>query len=341
MIDALPARPYAATFCESFFDHLQNSMRLELLDDAGSTLSIQGDDRFELSVVADSWTPSAPHRCRLKLKAGDANLGVQYDAQADEPYSLEPGQTWQRCIVKVPEMGRFTDCDLAEYFSEFTPTLFLTDGSAVFGRQVYLCRPPDQTLPKELCMTAKWSEVDCDITVEDGQAPGDKCSVLDATAKLLPKLLAQGTVVFYDHHSGEIADYVAFEPESDRLRVHLIHCKASSKEKAGARQKDAFEVLGQARKSVRWMHKRDLFDIVRTRMVSAPDRMLHGSLEDFDRLVSTQTPQIAAYTVHVVQPGFDMSKIQKRRDKSIRLMILSLYDELASQEGVAFRITGS
>lgn len=340
-IKELSVRPYVATFCETFFDHLQNGLSLELEDHAGVSLAIQGDKPFELSVVRHSWRRSAPHKCRLILQAGDVEVAVQYDASADEPYRFQPGPTWRRCLVKVPEKGRFSDHSLAQYFSEFTPILFLTDGSAVLGNQAYLSRPRQDTLPADLCTPVNWSELGCDISVEDRQLPAGRCSVLDATATLLRRQLGEGAVVFKDHGVGEIADYVVFEPASDGLRVHLFHCKASSSDKAGARQADAFEVLGQARKCARWLYKGHLFREVRTRIVSAPDRIAQGCIEDFDRAASTCTPQTAKYIVHVVQPGFLISKIRTWWDSSIRLMIVSLRDELASREGVSLHVIGS
>ncbi len=340
-ITALPARPYAATLSEDFFEHLQRELRMELRDRAGRTTTVQGDPQFELSVGSGSWTKSTPDKCRLTLKAGNVSLGVQYDARTDPPYSLQPGQAWERCTVKVREKGRFPPYDLADYFALFTPVLFLTDGSAVIGTDMYRDSPSDRVLPTELCKTVDWSALRCDITVEEGQASPGKCSVLQATAKLLPQLLGEGTIIFYDHHAGEIADYVAFEPQPDRLHVHLIHCKASHKSAPGARQQDAFELLGQARKCTRWIRRSDLLDIVKNRMGSAPARILQGSLPAFEHMVATKSRGTAAYTVHIVQPGFDIAKIQGFWDESIRLMILSLYEELVGQEDVTLRVIGS
>jgi hypothetical protein len=122
------------------------------------------------------------------------------------------------------------------------------------------------------------------------------------------------------------------------LRVHLIHCKASNDAKPGARQKDAYDVLGQARKCTRWMRRSDLFNTVKERL--AEEKVVQGTVEDFEKLVARCSPQTARYSVHLVQPGFNFEKIQKWHDPSIRLMLLSLYDDLAS-DGVDLHIVGS
>ena len=108
--------------------------------------------------------------------------------------------------------------------------------------------------------------------------------------------------------------------------------------KPGARQGDAYEVLGQARKCVRWLRRSTLFDIIRDRLTE--EKLVQGSVEDFERLVKRCSPQTARYTVHVVQPGFDIEKIRQWSDESIRLMFLSLYDNLRS-DGVDFHVIGS
>ena len=121
-------------------------------------------------------------------------------------------------------------------------------------------------------------------------------------------------------------------------RIHLAHCKASETKTPGARQKDAYEVLGQARKCIRWLYKRDLFEIMKARMSDV--KRIQGTIDDFERLVDGYTPQTSLYAVHVVQPGFDIPQIQRWHDPSIRVMFLSVYDDLRNL-GVEFHIFGS
>jgi len=348
LTDILPAKPYAAEFQESFYDHLQSGLRLEVEDKSGETHIIEGKVQFELLVVREDWDSTVPNRCYLKLIAQDVQVIIRYDAQTPELFRCELQPPYLSCLVKVPEKGRFRDYSLDVYLSQFPPKLFLTDGSAIVGKYLYRYQPPVYDVPERVFSVVDWDSLDCEITVEDIDLIEEghrkrlrskqKCSVLETTAKILPDLFSDGTFIFTDHRTGEIADFVALEPERDTLRLHFIHCKASGEKNPGARQEDAYEVLGQARKCARWMRRGDLFDTMKQRLTE--ERLIQGSVKDFDQLVTRCSPQTASYSVHLVQPGFKIQKIQEWHDPSIRLMFLSLYDELQS-DGIDLKIIGS
>jgi hypothetical protein len=58
--------------------------------------------------------------------------------------------------------------------------------------------------------------------------------------------------VYYDHGTGEVADFIAVTEQDDLVQVELFHCKAAGGDGAGDRVGDAYEVCGQAVKSVIW-----------------------------------------------------------------------------------------
>lgn len=49
-------------------------------------------------------------------------------------------------------------------------------------------------------------------------------------------------MVFHDHATGEIADYVCLWEDGQDIVVELYHCKSSSEEKPGHRVKDVYDV---------------------------------------------------------------------------------------------------
>jgi hypothetical protein len=354
----LPAPAYAAEFHHKFYDHLGEGMRIELKELGRGFAPVEIREEQKLDVVQDG------DETYLILTLGDTDLKIRYDLRAGQPYAYEPEFPGQECLVKVPEAGRMRDASLGGYLLEFPPTLFLVNGGALVGRYYYAYQAPDYNLPSRLFSAEDWGALNCNIKVEDRDMIWDeerrkemeaagKLGVLRATGEILKGRFSEkrGAFVFCDHRSGEIADYVAFETEIDRsqrkqLRIHLYHCKASGSENPGARQSDAHEVLGQVRKCVRWLHKSDLFDIVRDRLAEfvakgeAEKRLTYGSIEDLDRLLEGHYPRTALYTVHAVQPGFSIERIQRWHDPSLRVMFLSLYDELQGL-GVDFRVMGS
>jgi len=348
VVDSLTAPPYAAEFQEGFYDQLEQGLRLEVKDVDGITHSFEGKERFELLADKKGWDDTTPHKCRLTLTVGDLAVAIQYDIQTEKLFQCEPQPPFSDCLVKVPEKGRKRDLSLEDYLFRFPPKLYLTDGSVIVGKNLYRYEPPAYTVREGLFVTKDWKSLNCEITVEDIEMVKErrrieiekagKISVLDATAKILPSMFSADTFIFNDHHKGELADYVALEPEGDTLRIHLIHCKASDRPNPGARQKDASDVLAQARKCARWMRRSDLFDTMKEHL--AGEKVVQGTVEGFEGLVARCTPQTARYSVHLVQPGFDIAKIQKWHDPSIRLMMVSLYDEL-SNDGVRLRVVGS
>jgi hypothetical protein len=344
----LQAEPYAACFHEKFFEQLEGGLIFEFVGSDGQVRTADGHCEFELSVVEGSWDPAAPSRCLLTLVAGDVEAKVRYDLAADDLFGFEPTMPWVKCLAKVPYRGQSSDCELQEYLAEFAPVVHLADGSSIQGRSAYLYSPSSYPLPQSLLCHLNWSQLDCAIEVEDRsslsrerqQEIGDRPTVLEAAALLVPDLLAGGTVIYNDHHAGEIADYVAVEPLGEGIRVHLFHCKASSDPIPGARQGDAYAVVAQALKCVRWLRKSDLFDVILSRAQNHPERVAQGSVEQLAELLQRGSPQTADYTVHVVQPGFDLGRIAEWHDESIRLIMLSLYDELACND-VKLSIIGS
>jgi hypothetical protein len=334
---ALPERPYAASFTESFYEHIESGLRLELEDGGGNIRSIDGSQGFELSVIRHSWKRASPHKSSLWLGVGDTLLKVHFDLAAEDLFRCELPAPYESCTICIAEKGRFRPTSLEEYLSEFPPTLYLADGSAIVGRALYVYEAPSYEVRADLFDTVDWEALGCDITVEDVDMLKDvgkkqqmsvdgRCSVLDATATVLKSLFPSDAVIFNDHHAGEIADYVALHREGDGVRIHLVHCKASAKVKPGARQEDAYEVLAQARKCTRWLHNTDLFEVMKTRV--SPQKLASGGLTDFDQLIARHSFRVARYTVHIVQPGFDAQKVRQWHDPSIRLMMLSLYDDL-------------
>jgi hypothetical protein len=59
-------------------------------------------------------------------------------------------------------------------------------------------------------------------------------------------------IVFCDHGSGEVADYVVITERSDATVFVFYHCKGSGAPRPSAGLEDVYEVCSQAQKSVPW-----------------------------------------------------------------------------------------
>lgn len=172
--------------------------------------------------------------------------------------------------------------------------------------------------------TIEWTG--CDITVEflinDGSEKalqrraelGDNRTVqehLEQHLLALPTLVA----LFYDHRSGEAADYIAVtaDPNGD-VEIALYHCKGAGGAPSGGRVGDVYEVAGQLVKSVFYCdvpvlltHMVDRMD----RRHKAPSRFIVGDIQALrERLEAARATQVG-FAVVGVQPGIRRSQIDE------------------------------
>jgi len=348
-IAELPAEPFSIVLHQKTFDHIAEGMRVEIVTDDSEIISLEIDDVPEISIQAGSWNPRSPHHCIIEFRIDDQEIILLYDIQAKNIYSWEPTPPLSRCSAKVPIKGRNREFDFHDYFNEYPPTLYLSDGSAVVGGYHYPFQSRLSQVPDAIMKAIDWATHNCEIGVEDINMVQDedrrieliaaeRNDVLNATSLELPEIITNPILAFIDHRSGEIADIIVVEVGEEAPIIHLFHCKASHTENPGVDLQNAYVVLHQARKCLRFMFKQDLFEEIRTR--ATDDTIITGSLRDFNRAVSGFTPQTVKYVVHIVQPGFSIGRIRKWHDESLRLMLLSLYDELHNQD-VELKVIGS
>ncbi|KAB8333557.1 DEAD/DEAH box helicase, partial [Scytonema tolypothrichoides VB-61278] len=133
---------------------------------------------------------------------------------------------------------------LLDYLNERPLIFYTADFLTLEGRTMYLASS-DEMVPFEQrrLETPNWVINGVDISHEFGPPTAEGCSIHDFLANDLQKLATQ--VVFYDHGSGELADYVTIMDEGQDVRVTLYHCKGASGQ-PGERVDDLYEVCQQA-----------------------------------------------------------------------------------------------
>lgn len=347
--DRLPAQPYSIELHESFYYQIVNGLRLEITDQSGNTQVMENLELADVSINNDSWDPMNPNRCVFSFGNETFQMNVEYCLEQRQLFHLLPDNISQSCVFKVPDQGALIDLSLDEYFSQYPPIIFLVDGSVVISDRHFPYQVPNYNIPDYLFDGKNWENYNCEITIEDMNMvrnqnrvselrKNHRNSVIGAAQVIIQEKFPERAIIFTDHHSGEIADFVVIDHLSEIPCIHFFHCKASETNQPGARQRDAYEVLAQARKCVRRIRNISLFQIIKDRLRSSP--WANGTVEELDRLLNGFTPMNINYNVWVVQPGFSISIIKEWRDESIRILFLSLYDELKAH-GVDFSIIGS
>ena len=106
-------------------------------------------------------------------------------------------------------------------------------------------------------------------------------------------------IIFYDHGTGELADFLTLASRVDDVLATLFHCKASSARNTRDRVDDLYEVCGQAVKSARWVDRK----LMLGRLENEPHRARYssGSMEQARTLLSGDLP--LSLQITLVQPG--------------------------------------
>ena len=152
----------------------------------------------------------------------------------------------------------FSKMDLAEYLTHNPLRFYFADGSLLETCQLFEAVAEEEPFDaKKLIEGMDWDAFGVDIEREYGECNSPKCSIHEWLREHL--VSGDAEIVFYDHRSGECADFmtVVRSPEGEPV-ISLYHCKGSGGSKPGDRVDDLFEVCGQAIKSTKWRNKRRL-----------------------------------------------------------------------------------
>ena len=127
-------------------------------------------------------------------------------------------------------------------------------------------------------------------------------------------LNSDADVVFYDHGSGEMADYVAIVSTQHETRATLYHCKRSGGRAPGDRVEDAYEVCGQAVKSTSWAERRRIREEILGRWSrrNGGSHFLKGSTDDVQRLLGDPFAKRFVFQIALVQPGFTRNNLSEK-----------------------------
>jgi hypothetical protein len=195
-----------------------------------------------------------------------------------------------------------------------------------------------------------WSE--CDIKTEYAIDSEDQPRVSDPgkitihqwVEERLTLEASSDAIVYKDHGSGEVADYI--EIDQTQKEIRLYHCKAAPKYQSGDRKGEAKvgatlahvkDALDQVLRSVVWVKRRKLVDQIAQR--HERDNQTHFVIgEDlFADLRARFGPSEWSYQVHLVNPGLDYRKAVETRN--VNVILLTCYEWLRGV-GCDLRIMG-
>lgn len=193
---------------------------------------------------------------------------------------------------------------LIDFINDQMPHFYTSDLSFVQGYS-FLKAPLDGYLPLNLeqIIPIDWIAKNVDITTEFGAARRGYSSIHIGVEALLHASNAQ--VVYYDHGTGEVADFIALTQTEGRLLIEFYHCKSAGSGEPGHRLADIYEIAGQTVKSVTWASKQRILLNVRRRFTErrGSHRFIKGNLSSFETMLGAATPAQIEYEYVAVQPG--------------------------------------
>lgn len=151
----------------------------------------------------------------------------------------------------VIQRNRYPE-SLRDYLNGNPLNFYCANLSKLRGRELFTQSSDDlEPFDRNQIEVVDWCTGGVDIEHEYGNPTSVGMSIHEYLKGSLLGSAAQ--IVFYDHGSGEVADYITVEQRSTEIAVSLYHCKASGGRKAGARVDDIYEVCGQTIKSLIWL----------------------------------------------------------------------------------------
>ncbi|HNX49205.1 MAG TPA: DEAD/DEAH box helicase family protein [Thermoanaerobaculaceae bacterium] len=270
------------------------------------------------------------HSVPITLEADGQEWTVLFTFDAFHPFAAGPDPVLPRVRTSRETVP------LLSYLASAPIDLYTSDFARVRGQAIF--RRPETLAPFDVrCFRpVTWLDVRIDRELRwSGEAYTPDGFDLTTVQGFLAAFLLRGEpeVLFYDHGSGEIADFVAVgslkegdtsqfgltREDSGAVHVTLFHVKATKKSKKqsrvhpSARVDDAYEVCGQVVKSLAWLHKRTrLLERIQDRS-GGSSFFLRGDLATLRGLLLGRDRQLR-YHVALVQPGLSLAAVQKRPD---------------------------
>lgn len=245
------------------------------------------------------------------------DVGMSFDFS----YSFETDRLFETLNAEQLEPKIIYDSEdmpMLHYFNENPPEFYTENLSRVFGFSI-LREPEDAFEPLNLSQleTHDWDSQNIDIEVEFGDAKAGKVSIQDGLATLLAN--GTDTVVYCDHGTGEMADFICLESKGPKLLIRFYHCKSAGGAAPGHRVSDVYEVASQAVKSIKYAKKQLVLKQIRTRFQARKGQatFVKGSLELLEHLLETTTPAQITFEMVVVQPGIQKKDFPEKLQNNL------------------------
>lgn len=179
---------------------------------------------------------------------------LEYKFIVDLEGSYSSHESLQKIKIRVARQ----ELTLVEYFNEFPLSFYTSDLRKISNEQI--TQKPENIISfdKDNILPINWDIYNTNIKkeffTEKEKLNISQLSIHEALELYLKNEDDDYDYIFYDHGTGEMADYITLKKKTNQIEVQLVHVKsASSLTSKNNNVGDIYEVAGQCIKSINWI----------------------------------------------------------------------------------------
>lgn len=244
---------------------------------------------------------------RLELRHNSFSLPIFFSYNYDKHFTSENEELSNR--INVYRTDNDKGLNVIDYLNHYPLVFYYYDFSMLYNSYHYLDEVRNtQLFPVEyLDDSNNWAESNVDI---QNECNGSNCIHEYLKTKITNEHLPFS---YYDHGTGEIADFITAEMDTEEILIKFYHCKGSSAANPGNRVEDIYEVIGQGIKSVNYTNFKKLIQKLERRQRG---KELNGHCSDrasvLRDFIANNRGIKVGFQIVLVQPGITKMRIEER-----------------------------
>ncbi len=304
----------------------------------------QEHELYESNWEIDREMPQPEHFLQLRLKVDEKTWPVHFSLSTKRLFTSDFEN------ANLPQIRTLQErLSLLDYINNNPLSLFTADFSRICGREIFKADEKFSALDQSRFRPLGWRENGVIITTElrwsGKEYTKEGFDIKSVQGFFADHLAKEGfEIIFYDHGSGEIADFIALEEkrrgevlrwedgkeEQDSVHVYLFHVKGSGGEGPSVRVNDAYEVCGQVEKSLTCVKNRKQLIKRIERRHEKRSFFIRGDLKSALEILN-ERKRLVNFHIGLVQPGIS-AEAAKENDK-IQEVIAAANDHIKRAVG--------
>ncbi len=204
--------------------------------------------------------------------------------------------------------------NIIDYLNNYPLQFYIWNFAWFSGHEFYPAPTEFAPYDRRKILTVDWKGNKVNITNEANFETQNGTSIHTFLGSYLTSKKVD--VVFYDHGSGELADFITLESRNEYIEVVFYHCKKSCHESPGNRVSDIYEVTGQVIKSTHLNSSDKVCEHIKRR-TRRGSKFLKGDIRGVEKCLERTTLKPMKTKITLVQPGISISAIS---DKNLTII---------------------